>query len=97
MDRGLASGGVFSGQIMMTSYEAFRADNRAYFEALLAFHDIPFKMFDWSQIEAAPEKGMLHYRSGETNEWERVLSPSQISRANEVMATTGLDPDSFKS
>jgi hypothetical protein len=92
-----ASGGVFSGQIMMTSYEAFRADNRAYFEALLAFHDIPFKMFDWSQIEAAPEKGMLHYRSGETNEWERVLSPSQISRANEVMATTGLDPDSFKS
>jgi hypothetical protein len=54
-------------------------------------------MFDWSQIEAAPEKGMLHYRSGETNEWERVLSPSQISRANEVMATTGLDPDSFKS
>ena len=89
--------GQFPGRVLLTNYETFRQDNQAYFKALMAFYDIPFEMFDWGQIEAAPEKGTLHYRSGETNEWERVLTPSQISRANKIMAAAGLDPDSFES
>ena len=89
--------GQFPGRVLLINYEMFRQDNQAYFEALLAFYDIPFETFDWGQIEAAPEKGALHYRSGETNEWERVLTPSQISRANKIMAAAGLDPDSLES
>ena len=58
--------GQFPGRVLLTNYETFRQDNQAYFEALLALYDIPFEMFDWGQIEAAPEKGTLHYRSGET-------------------------------
>jgi tetratricopeptide (TPR) repeat protein len=92
--RRIVSEGDFSGRILLTSYEAFRQDNRAYFEALLAFYDIPFELFDWEHIEVEPKKGTLHYRSGETNEWEKVLSKDQISRANGIMLAVGFDPES---
>ncbi len=92
--RRIVRDGEFSGRILLTSYEAFRQDNRAYFEALLAFYDIPFEMFDWRHIEVTPKKGTLHYRSGEINEWEKVLSKEQISRANGIMIAAGLDPES---
>jgi hypothetical protein len=87
--------GLFSGRILLTSYERFRQDNRAYFEAILEFYDIPLETFDWTQIDLKPEKGALHYRSGETNEWERVLTKDQIMRANRMMADAGLDPNGF--
>ncbi|MDP6691055.1 MAG: hypothetical protein QF384_16305 [Alphaproteobacteria bacterium] len=94
--QGTARQGTFPGRILLTSYERFRRNNRAYFEALLDFHEIPFEIFDWSQIDIQPERGVFHYRSGETNEWERVLKGEQVSRANSIMAAVGLDPDSFE-
>ena len=61
----------------------------------MEFYDIPLETFDWTQIDLKPEKGALHYRSDETNEWERVLTKDQIMRANRMMADAGLDPNGF--
>lgn len=93
--RRIAAEHGFSGRILLTNYEDFHRDSRAYFERLLAFYELPPVAVDWSVIEAEAHTGTLHIRKGRTEEWREVLSAEQIARANEMMHNAGLDPDDY--
>ena len=66
--------------VLLTSFEEFVADEKAYFDKLLAFYGISLGRLDTS-VKGNSE----HFRLGSTDEWTEVLTPHQRQVAAGVL------------
>lgn len=80
-----ANGGIDGLDILLTEYTALRDDPDGLFAALIDFFRIPRDQVIWDRLEGAPQKGELHYRKGDVDEWRRVLTPDQARRASALI------------
>ena len=63
--------------ILLTTYRELKENPEAFFARILDFYDITGKQVTLPQLE----KGQLHFRKGETDEWRQVFTPAQIECA----------------
>ena len=69
-------------KILWTRFDELVNDERALFNRILAFHDIPYDRI----VLRPPAKTMeYHYRCGRTDEWEAVLTAEQKARSLDII------------
>ena len=74
--------------ILWTTHDDLVNNERALFDRVLGFFEIPMDRVDFKP----PEKTMeVHYRSGKTNEWAVVLSAQQKARCADIIGKDLLD------
>ena len=77
-----ASQSKSSPRILWTTYEELVSSERALFDRILKFNEIPLDRFDFRP----PEKSMeVHYRSGQLEEWKSALSSEQKIRCADII------------
>lgn len=69
-------------RILWTSHEELANNERALFDKIINFFEVPMDRVDFQ----TPEKTMeVHYRSGEINEWSVVFSMNQKARCADII------------
>ena len=74
--------------IKFVTYENFVNHPNEYFSEILEF--LGYSDDDFKEVNLRPTK-QLHYRKGETNEWERILTKEQIARIEEQIPSYFFD------
>jgi tetratricopeptide (TPR) repeat protein len=69
-------------EINFTSFEEFVTDQDAFYEKMLSFYGGDRIHFDRTAATVDQPNVDYHRRLGQTNEWRRLLTPSQIDRVN---------------
>jgi hypothetical protein len=73
-----AANPLFRPRVHFTRYEDLHADPEAYFERLLGFYEIAWRVPDF---RLPPAHSSPHFRKGMTDEWRTVLTPRQQEAA----------------
>ena len=76
------SEGWLSTRVLFTRHEDLVADRVKFFERILRFYDIDPILF---KAPPLPHRGEANFRSGETQEWRRVMTPEQQARVNALL------------
>lgn len=75
-------------KIRWTRFDELVTDERALFERILAFHDIPM---DGVELRPPAKTIAYHYRCGRTNEWKEVFTAKQKARCRAIIGDDILD------
>lgn len=75
-------------KILWTNYEDLVHDERALFERICAFFEVPPDRF---QLRTPSKTITYHYRSADPNEWKSVLTDAQKKRCAEIVGRDILD------
>ncbi|MCP5469412.1 MAG: sulfotransferase domain-containing protein [Chlamydiales bacterium] len=70
--------------IMFTSYDDLREHPVEFFTSILAFNGISTAQFKEKHLPKK-EKGKLHFRKGDSQEWRSVLTPEQQKRVTAMI------------
>lgn len=71
-------------RILFTRFAEMVADRRALTEKILDFYGVDHALFDF-EAQGDPKAGQLNFRSGQTDEWRRVLSEPQLAKVATMM------------
>jgi Flp pilus assembly protein TadD len=71
-----------STRVLFTRHEDLVADRSKFFERILQFYEIDPTLF---KAPPLPHRGESNFRSGETQEWRRVMTPAQQARVNALL------------
>jgi hypothetical protein len=70
-------------RILLTRYDELRADEHAYGDRILDFHDIEGSRRKFRPIEKVVDTS--HFRTGRTDEWLDAFTPAQLRHANQAI------------
>lgn len=68
-------------KVLLTTYDDFKKDEKAFFMKILSFYDIPEEQFNFIHLRLDMD---VHFRKGDQNEWRHVYTQEQIRRINKI-------------
>ena len=68
--------------IRFSHFEDMVKDSDAFVEEMLDFFQIPKERFFATKVE---KSSAVHFRKGETNEWQSVFTPAQLERSTSMI------------
>lgn len=75
----------FGADILFTRFEDLKLNPKAYFGSILEFYGIDHTSFNLPEV---PQKGTLHFRRGEIDEWRDVFNHEQAVKASSMIPET---------
>jgi len=78
-----AANPLFRPRVLFTRYEDLHANPEAFFERLLRFYEIAWRV---PGFRLPPAQSGQHYRNGLTDEWRTVLTPRQQEAASALVS-----------
>jgi hypothetical protein len=73
---------LFKTEILFTTFEQLKEDQKRFFDRLLDFYGIERELFAYP---ALPKVGESNFRQGDVDEWRREMTPEQQSRLNALI------------